>query len=652
VNAPGRRRRRRAARSVAIAAIAAIVGTACGAASRSPAATGTPSVPTRSIPAGARRSDPGSNRITVRVAYIGDYSLAEAPSLVAPAYQGASLAAEQATDAGTLPADLEVVSYTTDGDPQKALDVAGEVAADPQIVGVIIAPFTIESAAVGEVLDAAGLPTISLSSLDPSLSANGWASWRRAVAPGTAEIRALVSLARGLPDAREGICIAGDASARATALARVAAGELSDRHVTRVTVPPGDASAAGGAEAVRRAGCGVVLWTGFGTQAAALRTRLAASGVGVQLLATDAAKTDAYLAETGRAGDGTVVSCGCVDVSTSARLAAQRFVNAFQFDIGTSPGPYAVEGWDTGNVFVRTVRTGALTRQEVSAALRGLRGYGGLAGSYHFTSAGELAPSSAAVRFYRAEGGRWLAIGSEDGSRPFELRTDGVLAVGSCRRGDPFAFRRHGTFRGFDVAVARWLASRMELRLAWRALRCGAEEHALASGRVDILADVERPPPRRSEGTRVYLSLRQSLVTARGSTIRRIDHLASRDSLAVVQGSTADRWARRELRDGAVRIERVGSSQRARALLRRGRIDAFLADPWVAAPLARRPDVRIPSDGVDLGDYRVFAVSRGNPGLLAAVDGELGELVRSGIYRHAYRRWFPAARIPPEIGAP
>ena len=638
-------------RAAAAAALLTFMCVACATEPGRPAATDAASIPTRSIPPGARRADPGSDRITVRVAYLGDYSLAEAASLVAPAYQGASLAAEQATEGGTLPADLEVVSYNTDGDPRKALEVAGEIAADAQIVGVIIAPFTTESPAVGEVLDAAGLPTISLSSQDPTLSDNGWTMWRRAVALGSAEIRALASFARGLPDARQGVCVAGDATPRAIALAKMAAGDLSGERVTRVGVPLSDVSAAGGAEAVRRAGCGVVLWTGYGIQAAALRTRLAASGASVDLLGTDAAKTDTYLAEAGRAADGTVVSCACVDVTTSARLEAQRFVNAFQFDIGTSPGPYAVEGWDTGNAFVRAVRSGALTRQEVSDELRNASRYAGLAGTYDYTKAGELAASSTTVRFYRAEGGRWIAIGSDYGARPFELRSDGVLTVGSCRGGAPFAFRRRGALRGFDVAIGRRLASRMGLRLAWRPLGCGAERRALATGRVDAVADVERPGPRGSEGTRIYLSLRQSLATTRGSSVRRIDDLRSRDILAVVRGSPADRWSRREFRDGSTDVLRVASSRRAVRLLRRGRVQAMLADPWVAGPLSDRPGIRI-SDGIDIGDYRVFAVAQDDPGLLAALDGELAELVRSAAYRRAYRRWYPGARVPPEIGTP
>jgi branched-chain amino acid transport system substrate-binding protein len=594
----------------------------------------------------ARPTPPG--HLTVRLAYVGDYALEEAPALVAPGYQGASLAAEQATEAGGLPADVEVVSYSTDGDTEKALEVAGELAADPQVVGVLIAPYTAESRAVGAVLQAAGLPQISLSSLDPSSASNGWSDWRRAVALAGAQARALAAFARALPATRAGICLAGDGSGLAAVVGRAAGRQLQGNVRARITVPPGDASAARAAATVRRAGCGVVLWTGYGARAAALRLRLSTSGRPVQMLATDAAKTESYLTETGREGDGTVVSCGCVDLTTSTRLDAQRFINAFQFDIGALPGPYAVEGWDAGNRFIEAVRRGAITRGEVATALEGDRSYDGLAGTYAFRGDGELEPSSAAIRFYRAEAGRWIGLGSDDGTEPFGVRSEGTLTAGSCRWGRPFAFRRGGRLRGFDVAVAGDIAARLGLRLGWRRIACGNQDRALASGRVDVLAGVQRPGPKAGEDSRIYLSLRQALVVRHGSGIHGADDLGHHDAVAVVRGSAGDRWARGELAPGGTAIERLTSPGRAFDRLRRGRVDAVLADESSARS---RGDGAIIASTVDVGDYRVFAVSREDPGLLAAIDGEVAAIVRSRAYRRAFARWFPGVEVPPETGS-
>ena len=637
-------------RARAIAASLLVLAAACAGEDDggTPAATERPPMGSASTGAfgPAREGDQGD--LTVRLAYVGDYALEEATALVAPGYQGASLAAEQATEAGGLPADVEVVSYSTDGDSDKALQVAGELAADPQVVGVLIAPYTAEPRAVGAVLQAAGLPQISLSALDPSSARNGWSDWRRVVALAGAQARALAAFARGLPAARGGICLAGDGSGLAAAVGSAAGRQLEGVVGARITVPPGDAPAARAAAAIRRAGCGIVLWTGYGARAAALRLRLSTSGRPVLMLATDAAKTEAYLTETGREGDGTVVSCGCVDLTTSTRLDAQRFINAFQFDIGALPGPYAVEGWDAGNRFIEAVRRGAITRGEIATALEDDRSYDGLAGTYAFRGDGELQPSSAAIRFYRAEGGRWIGLGSDDGGEPFGVRSEGMLTVGSCRWGRPFAFRRGGRLRGFDVAVAGDLADRLGLDLSWRRLGCGNQGRALASERVDALAGVQRPGPRVGGDTRIYLSLRQALVVRHGSGIRGADDLGPRDAVAVVRGSAGDRWARRELASRGTRIERLARPDRAFDRLRRGRVDALLTDE--SAARSRGDDATVAST-VDVGDYRVFAVSREDPPLLAAIDGELAAIVRSRAYGRAFARWFPHTEVPPETGS-
>jgi ABC-type amino acid transport substrate-binding protein len=143
------------------------------------------------------------------------------------------------------------------------------------------------------------------------------------------------------------------------------------------------------------------------------------------------------------------------------------------------------------------------------------------------------------------------------------------------------------------------------------------------------------------------------LAIARGSSIRGAAGLRAGDVLAVVRGSAADEWARRELRDRGVGLRRVAVAGRALRLLRRHRVDAALVGP-PAGPArvgGDRGGIRIASRDVDVGDYRVFAVSRDDPALLAAIDGELAELIRSGWYRHEQRRWFGETKIPPEVGS-
>ena len=635
---PGSRGRRvMAAAFVLVLGAAACAGEGEG---RPPAATGRQ--PEASASAGDVATPTPAGDLTVRLAYVGDYALEEAPALVAPGYQGASLAAEQATEAGGLPADVEVVSYSTDGDTEKALEVAGELAADPQVVGVLIAP--VHRRVAGRRRGApGGRPAADQPVVARSLVRAQWvvglaAGRGRSRAPRPGPSRR--SPARCRRPERGSAWPGTEAGWRRRSGGPPGA-SWRGSSAARITVPPGDASAARAAASVRRAGCGVVLWTGYGARAAALRLRLSTSGRPVQMLATDAAKTESYLTETGREGDGTVVSCGCVDLTTSTRLDAQRFINAFQFDIGALPGPYAVEGWDAGNRFIEAVRRGAITRGEVATALEGDRSYDGLAGTYAFRGDGELEASAAAIRFYRAEGGRWIGLGSDDGTEPFGVRSEGTLTVGSCRWGRPFAFRRGGRLRGFDVDVAGDLAARLGLRLGWRRIACGNQDRALASGRIDVLAGVQRPGPRAGEDSRIYLSLRQALVVRHGSGIHGADDLGPRDVVAVVRGSAGDRWARRELAPGGTAIERLT------------RLESSLRPP---APRPRRCGARRRVAGALRGRRRDRRLDgrRGRLSRLRRVEGGSGACsprstarsrrsCSSRAYRRTFARWFPGS---------
>lgn len=360
--------------------------------------------------------DPGipaspTPKAPVKLAFIEDLSVEGASHRVVPAFQGARLALDAASLAGELPVEVELVALDTGGDPARAISLANEVAGDPGYVGVIVGPFLGGQGPIGEVLDRAGLPVVSLSTLDPGISENGWEVWFRAVADQTEQGSALARVIGEMPRARRGVCLAGDGGIGSEALLRSVERAIASDVALRATVTPENAGSAPFAAAVRRAGCGVVLWGGFSTEAALIRIRMTSAGLGsVTLVGGDGTKDEEYLTATGRSGEGTIVSCPCVDLSTSTDLAAQRFIQDYQAEYGSPPGVYAAEGWDVARMFVAAFRSGAGDRAEVAQSVGGLGGFEGLANTYVFQADGELAPGSAVVHLYRDEGGRWIPL--------------------------------------------------------------------------------------------------------------------------------------------------------------------------------------------------------------------------------------------------
>jgi branched-chain amino acid transport system substrate-binding protein len=374
----------------ALVAAAALLLLACS--SGSPDPTATSPISTRSVAP------------LVKIAYFEDSTIDEPYQHELPALQGLRLAISQAVTAGRIPVDVEIEDLDTKGDPAAALDLAREVATDPSYVAVVVAPFWSEPDAVGHVLDDAGLSTLGLSALGAPTDA--WSGRRRLVPVQALQVKSLASYLRGRATAP--LCLAGDASSLGVGLAHDLSVALGHRIVFETTVTTDGASLGDASAHLRDAGCGTVAWAGSATAGAALRVEMTQAGLGaLDLVGSDAAKTDTYLTIAGPAGDGTVVSCPCADLSTSTALRAQIFVHDYQSEFGTPPASYAAEGWDAGGMLLDAFTTGGTNRADVRTAIDGMHAYAGLANDYVFGPHGDLARGSARVGLWVDRGQRW-----------------------------------------------------------------------------------------------------------------------------------------------------------------------------------------------------------------------------------------------------
>ena len=363
-------------------------------------------------PTSSSRTAPVSPTVTrVKIAFLEDLSPEGAVARVAPAFEGAKLAFDMASLTGDLRVQVQFVGLDTGGTAATAGAAARQIAGDPSYVGAIGAPYLGEQGALGEVLDSAGVPFITLSGLDPGLGESGWTTWRRAVATQDQEAASLAGYVDSLRAAREGVCLAGDGSRVGATFLTAVAVSLASRVLVRHRVAPTEESAAVFSDTVAASGCRVVVWGGFSAGAGALRRNLVGAGLAkVRFVGNGGVKDATYLQVAAQAGDGTVVSCSCADLSTSTQLAAQRFIQDYQADFGLPPGSYAVEAWDVAHMLLEGLRSGAETRAGTLACLHRMRSYRGLAHTYVFSAQGELEPGAASVHFYRDEGGRWLPL--------------------------------------------------------------------------------------------------------------------------------------------------------------------------------------------------------------------------------------------------
>ena len=357
-------------------------------------------------------SSPTPAPVQLKIALLEDLSPDEAVAEILPALHAAEIALANASNAGDLGASVELVPVDTAADPASA---TAQIVDDPSFVGAIIAPFFQDQATIASALDRAGVATLSLSSRGTHVSTLGLEQWRRLVASRPFEASAFASLVDAMPRSRDGVCLIDGAGPDRSAWRGLVRSALAAPIPLEMPALDPSDDPASAVTRVAEAGCGVVIWSGSAEAAAAFRAAMVEHGLRrVTLAGSDQLKQDAYLVDAGPAADRTIATCSCVDLSTSTRLAAQRFIQDYQSEEGVPPGPYAAEAWDGARMFVHAIKSArTLDRAAIGSALFSDSTYeGGLAGPYGFLPDGELADAPAHIHSYRVEGRRWIALGT------------------------------------------------------------------------------------------------------------------------------------------------------------------------------------------------------------------------------------------------
>ena len=601
---------------------------------------------------GGASPSPVPDPVPVKIAFLHDMSVPGSEQTVAPALLGMQLAFQDAVDAADLSVVPEVVGLDVDGDGANAIERAHEVADDPAYVAAVIGPFWSEPVEVGDVLQEAGVPTISMSELDPSLATRGWSSWWRIVAGISWEAAALAAVIRASPEAVDGVCVAGDDSGQSTALSELLSADLGARVIASLDLLDEDALP-DVLQLVDGSGCGLVVWTGFGPGATLLRTGLTEAGsVSLPLVGSSAMKTESYLSMTDDAGDGTIVTCACVDLASSTRPDARRFIHDFQSRFGSPPGVFAAEGWDAGGMVLATFGAGAQDRRTVSAALSRLDEYDGLANTYRFDD-GELQPGSAGVRVFQAEGVRWAPVGQGDTQEPLPVGTPGSLSVTSCRKGRPYAYTERGRLTGFDVELAAAIARRLGLVLSWRDIPCQAAIRAVASGTLDAVVTPSADVAQGTPASGIAFSLHIALVaTKRLAHDERplLQRLEPGDVVVVVRSRESVAWASDALQATGAAVRFTDDRRAAYDELVAGSITAVAdVEPEAWRAIERRHSLRI-AQSIDAGAHDVFIATGPDARLVAAIDEAFARLIRVGRYALLFAKYFPGTPVPPETG--
>lgn len=347
-------------------------------------------------------SGPGVAEDGPRIAFLFDGSWDETAEVIGPALAGLRFAA--------LPTgDLEAIQPLNLGEPD-GLELLREVAADPAVVAVVVAPWTAPHPDAVDALVDAGLPVVSLTwAWGPPAADTPWIL----LAPdleGEAEL--LVAAGRRVAAPPRRGCVAGDThpTSRPLTRATLAAAERTGTPVPDVgdVDPERETTASAVAARLAARGCGTVLWTGG---AEALDLLFHAAPDLRRVVGASRVKTEGGIAVgVAHPGRRIVAACVCADIALTRDPDLQRFIHDFQSESGNPVGAFAVEAYDVGRWLLGLSDGG---RTSVAGTVARAGGVDGLLGSYRLGPDGSLGSSPAPARSWRAFGSRWLPIGPE-----------------------------------------------------------------------------------------------------------------------------------------------------------------------------------------------------------------------------------------------
>ncbi|GAB1690528.1 branched-chain amino acid ABC transporter substrate-binding protein [Krasilnikovia sp. M28-CT-15] len=285
---------------------------------------------------------------------------------------------------------ITVKKFDSQGSEKEAAGVARSLVADKKIIGIVGPPFSGESQVANPVFNEAGIPAITPSATNVTLSTKGWKVFHRAVGNDNSQGPAAAAYIKDTMKATK-VFVADDQSAYGQGLSdgvKQALGSL----VVGTDKTEGDGKQtdfSGLVQKVVGSGATVLFYGGYYANAGIIRKQLTAANWKGTLVGGDGMK-DPGLAKTAgnKAAEGTIVTCPC----SPAEKAGGTFVADYKAQWKVDAGTYSDVAFDAANLFLAGIDAGNTTPQKLIDYLS-TANYQGIANTYKFTSTGELDPS-------------------------------------------------------------------------------------------------------------------------------------------------------------------------------------------------------------------------------------------------------------------
>ncbi len=298
---------------------------------------------------------------------------------------GAELAVDQHNKAN---ADCQITlkTFDTEGDPQKATQVAPRIVDDKSIVGLIGPAFSGETKATGGVFNQAGLVSVTASATNPALTDNGWKTFYRGLANDDVQGPAVAKYLTGKLGKKK-VCVIKDDTEYGAGFARAVSAALGSANGNcDGDVKKGERDFSAVITKVKQASPDALVYAGYYSEAAPLAQQLKSAAPDVAFISGDGSNDPNFISLAGNSAKGAVLSCPCGP-------APDKFKADYTAKFNQAPGVYSVEAYDLATILMKGIVEGKRTRPELASYVKSYSG-NGLARKYQWTPKGELTSSN------------------------------------------------------------------------------------------------------------------------------------------------------------------------------------------------------------------------------------------------------------------
>lgn len=278
---------------------------------------------------------------------------------------------------------IELKTFDTEGDPQKATGIAPQIVDDASIIGLIGPAFSGETKATGGVFDQTGLVAVTASATNVTLSEQGWKTFFRGLANDGVQGPSVANYLKNTVGDKK-ICVVDDSTDYGSGLAKAVRDTLGPvaEPGCNISVKKGDKDFSAAVTQVKGQSPDSVFYSGYYSEAAPFVQQLRDAGFAGKFVSADGTKDPEFVKQAGSSSKDAILSCPCGP-------ATGAFADEYTKMFGQPPGTYSVEGYDLGTILAKGIDSGATTREALLNFVRGYDGQG-IARKYQWTDAGEL----------------------------------------------------------------------------------------------------------------------------------------------------------------------------------------------------------------------------------------------------------------------